>query len=126
MPPWIILKEWAEVAPAKSSRSTKATERPRRAASNAAAAPNMPPPITTRSNSVRARAAGLRCMCRFSARCGAHRCELLGQDFYVLAIKNEAYAEEQLEQRRSRKPHIIERVFPKYVKLQRHDLNVDE
>ena len=41
------------MAPQKSPRSTSATLRPRCAASSAAAAPKIPPPMTARSNGPR-------------------------------------------------------------------------
>src|SRR5688572_13682789 len=48
-PPWISLDDAALVAWQKSPFSSKATRKPRRAASRAMHAPLMPPPTTTRS-----------------------------------------------------------------------------
>src|SRR5574338_1258597 len=61
MPPWIILKQLADAACAKSARSSNATERPRSAASQAAAAPKIPPPTMTRSYSLDASSERFRC-----------------------------------------------------------------
>ena len=49
-PPWTSREERPEVPEAKSSFSTRATERPRAAASRAMPAPVIPPPITSTSN----------------------------------------------------------------------------
>src|SRR6266568_3247789 len=62
MPPWTTLSECADVAPAKSPRSIRAAESPRWTASQRMAAPQIPPPTTTTSNSRSVRADGLRCM----------------------------------------------------------------
>src|SRR5262249_34522501 len=56
-PPWISLELRLEVPAAKSTASSSATERPRRAASRAIPAPVMPPPTTSRSRSASGRAA---------------------------------------------------------------------
>ena len=50
-------EDWLEVSPAKSPRSHSATDRPRRAASRAIAAPVAPPPTTSTSKASCARRA---------------------------------------------------------------------
>src|SRR5580692_2466548 len=49
-PPWISLLDRLEVPEARSRASTRATRRPRDAASRAAPAPVIPPPMTSTSN----------------------------------------------------------------------------
>src|SRR5438067_9950231 len=49
-PPWTSLEERLDVPDAKSRASTRATAKPRVAASSATAAPVIPPPTTGRSN----------------------------------------------------------------------------
>src|SRR5476651_321950 len=116
MPPCSILKDCAEVPAPKSSRSTSATLSPRNAASQAAHAAPMPPPMTSTSKLRSASASrdaarvvllsaaaaiiddlpGCGCESEFNGLHTGGR-DLLAEQTVLLAIKQKARAERERE-----------------------------